>query len=286
MSATPATIPETPAPPATHLLVQLSDTHIRAPGELAYRRVDTAAHLQAAVQAVLRLPQAPLAVLLTGDLVDDGSEAAYAHLCELLAPLRCPLYLMPGNHDERELMRRHFPGQAELQQAGPGDHLQYEVRLPGLRLLTLDTVVPGASHGSLCAQRLAWLDEALAREPDTPTVIAMHHPPFETYLGWMDRIGLREGAPELAAVVARHPQVQRIVCGHLHRSAQRVWAGTLVLTAPSTAHQTWLNLSPGGGDGWGREPPGFLVHAWQRGDDLVTHLAFTQVAEGPYRFRE
>ncbi|MGD9834028.1 MAG: phosphodiesterase [Piscinibacter sp.] len=270
----------------THLLVQFSDTHIRGPGELAYRRVDTAAHLQAAVQAVLRLPQAPLAVLMTGDLVDDGSAAAYAHLRELLAPLRCPLYLLPGNHDERDLMRQTFPEQAVLQQPAPGGFVQYEVALPGLRLLTLDTVVPGASHGSLCAQRLAWLDAALAREPALPTMVAMHHPPFETHLGWMDRIGLLEGGPELAAVLARHTQVQRVVCGHLHRSAQRRWAGTLVQTAPSTAHQTWLSLAPEGGDGWGREPPGFLVHAWRTGDDLVSHLAFNQPSEGPYRFRE
>ncbi len=270
----------------THLLVQLSDLHIRAPGELAYRRVDTATHLRRAVQAVQRLPQAPLAVLLTGDLVDDGSVAAYAHLRELLAPLKCPLYPLPGNHDDREALRTAFPEQAEPQRPGPEGSVQYEVALPGLRLLVLDTVVPEASHGCLCPQRLAWLEQALARAPETPTLIAMHHPPFQTFMGSMDRIGLLQGAPELAAVVARHPQVRRIVCGHLHRSAQCLWADTLVLTAPSTAHQTWLSLAPDGGDGWGREPPGFLVHAWQQGDDLVSHLAFCEAAEGPYRFRD
>ncbi len=269
----------------THLLVQLSDLHIRAPGERAYGRVDTAGHLQTAVQAVLRLPQTPLAVLVTGDLVDDGSAAAYAHLRSLLSPLRCPLYLLPGNHDERESLRQAFPDHPHLQRPGPAGSVQYEVALPGVRLLVVDTVVAQASHGALCEQRLDWLDQALAAEPATPTLIAMHHPPFDTYLGYMDRIGLREGAAGLLALVARHPQVQRIVCGHLHRSMQRLWAGTLVLTAPSTAHQAWLSFGQEGGNGWGREPPGFLVHAWQRGDDLVSHLAFCEPAEGPYRFR-
>lgn len=269
-----------------HLLVQLSDTHICAPGQLAYRRVDTANHLKAAVQAVQRLPQAPLGVLVTGDLVDDGSAAAYTHLRELLAPLQCPLYLLPGNHDDRQRLCEAFPEQAALMKGDPGGFMQYEVVLQGLRLLALDTVVPGNSHGGLCAQRLTWLDEALAREPAMPTMVAMHHPPFDSHLGWMDRIGLQQGAPELARVIARHPQVHRVVCGHLHRSAQRRWAGTLVQTAPSTAHQTWLSLMPEGGDSWGREPPGFLVHAWNTGDDLVSHLAFSQPSEGPYRFRE
>lgn len=268
-----------------HLLVQLSDTHIRAPGELAYGRIDTAAYLRAAVLAVLRLPQQPLAVVLTGDLADDGSAAAYTHLRSLLEPLTCPLYVLPGNHDDRAALRRAFSDQPTLHHASIEDHIQYEVELPGLRLLTLDTVVPEASHGALCTQRLNWLDMQLALHPNMPTLLAMHHPPFETYLGSMDRVGLLHGAVELAAVVARHPQVQRIVCGHLHRSSQSLWAGTLVQTAPSTAHQVWLSLARDGGNGWGLEPPGFLLHAWNNGLDLVSHLAFSRLAEGPYLFR-
>lgn len=273
-----------------HLLAQLSDTHICAPGQRLDPRVDTAAMLADAVAAVQRLPLPPVGLLLSGDLVDDGSPAAYAHLRELLAPWPGPLWPMPGNHDERSALRQAFGDLPELRQTAAEDFIQYEVALPGLRLLALDSTVPGASHGALCTRRLAWLAAALARDATTPVLLALHHPPFQTHLPGMDRIALREGAPELAALVAQHPQVQRIVCGHLHRSVQRVWAGTLVQSAPSTAHQIALALGPGPapapGDGWNLEPPGFLVHAWRvpatPGESLVTHLACTQAAPGPF----
>ncbi len=273
-----------------HLLAQLSDLHICAPGRRLYPRVDTAALLQDAVAAVQRLPVPPLGVLLSGDLVDDGSPAAYSHLRELLAPLTGPLWPLPGNHDERHALRQAFADQPALQQTASEDFIQYEVPLPGLRLLVLDTLVPGASHGALCPRRLAWLAAALARDTTTPVVLALHHPPFDIHVPGMDRIGLRDGRPELAALVAQHPQVQRVVCGHVHRSVQRVWAGTLVQSAPSTAHQIALALglgpAPAPGDGWTLEPPSFLVHAWRQpaapGEALVTHQVFTSAAPGPF----
>jgi 3',5'-cyclic AMP phosphodiesterase CpdA len=130
------------------LLAQLTDLHIREPGRLAYGRLDTAPYLKAAVQAVLALPQRPDAVVLTGDLTDFGRAAEYAHLAELLAPLPMPLYLLPGNHDERVQLRRSFAGHAYL---GESEHVQYNVPLgeSGLRLVALDTVEAGASHGRL-----------------------------------------------------------------------------------------------------------------------------------------
>jgi 3',5'-cyclic AMP phosphodiesterase CpdA len=91
------------------LLAQLSDLHIREPGRLAYGRLDTAPYLAAAVQILLRLPQRPDAVLITGDLCDFGRAAEYRHLAALLAPLPMPVYLMPGNHDERARCARPFP---------------------------------------------------------------------------------------------------------------------------------------------------------------------------------
>lgn len=277
-----------PAPATPQLLVQFSDTHIAPPGRLAYDRVDTAAHLEQAVAAVARLSHAPLAVLVTGDLANHGDDQAYARLRELLSPLPCPVYLMPGNHDDRAALRRAFPGHAYLSADASADadaFIQYEIRWPGLRLLTLDTVVPHVSHGSLCAQRIAWLADRLAQAPDMPTIVAMHHPPFDAFLDYMDRIGLKEGRDALAEVISKHPQVCRVLCGHLHRSVQAHWAGTVVQTAPSTAHQVWLDFSPGGANGFGLEPPGFLVHAWAPGQALVSHLMFSSRFEGPYPFR-
>jgi 3',5'-cyclic AMP phosphodiesterase CpdA len=136
--------------------------------------------------------------------------------------------------------------------------------------VALDTVVPRAGHGSLCAHRLAWLDDTLAAAPEVPTMVAMHHPPFATGIAHMDAIGLREGADGLAAVLRRHPQVERVICGHLHRPIVRRFGGTLAMTVPSTAHQIVLDLRAGGPAAWRMEPPGFAVHTLSDGA-LVSH---------------
>lgn len=267
------------------LLVQLSDTHIRLPGQLAYRRVDTAALLAQAIVSVLALPQAPVAVVVTGDLTDFGRPAEYAHLRALLAPLACPVYLMPGNHDDRAALRRAFPEHDWLQQSGEA-FLQYAVDLGGLRLIALDTSVTKAPHGELGPAHLAWLDAALAADRTTPTIVAMHHPPFATFIGHMDEIGLQQGGRELAAVIARHPQVERIVCGHLHRSIQARFAGTIAMTAPSTAHAVALDLATDAASEFAMQPPGYLVHAWSQTGDVASHLAFSGTFEGPYPFHD
>lgn len=255
-----------------HCLVQLSDLHILPPGRRLHDQVDTAAMLRAAVETLLRLPQPPAAVLLSGDLVDDGSAAAYAHLRELLAPLPCPLLPLAGNHDEREALRAAFADQAALQGEAAAPFLQYEQRLPGLRVLALDTVTPGAAHGELCPQRLAWLAQALQRVPEVPVLLAMHHPPCDTGLLDMDSIALRRGRAELAALLAAHPQVQRVVCGHLHRMVLGACGGRPVISAPSTAHQ--IAFAPGLPEAaqWTLEPPGLLVHLWSAELPLCSHL--------------
>ncbi len=276
---------DAPSPP--RLLVQLSDPHIKSPGALAYGRVDTAAYLQDAVNAINALNVPPVAVLITGDLTDFGRPAEYAHLRQLLQPLRCPVYLMPGNHDDRLALRQAFPSEVQALTSETDDmaaFIQYAIDLGGLQLITLDTTVPGAPHGELCPRRLAWLDARLAAAPNMPAVVAMHHPPFITGIAHMDEIGLREGAKELAELVGRHPQVERVVCGHLHRSIQVRWAGTLAMTAPSTAHQVCLDLDSEGPSAFTMEPPGFLVHAWGSLGRVVSHTLQVGRFPGPFPF--
>ncbi|WP_019654290.1 phosphodiesterase [Variovorax atrisoli] len=268
------------------ILVQLTDLHIREPGRLAYGRIDTAPYLERAVQSVLALRQQPDAVVVTGDLTDFGRAAEYEHLARLLAPLTMPVYLMPGNHDDRDQLRRSFPGRAYLGADGDG-FIQYSVRVGALRLLTLDTCVPHASHGALCEKRLAWLEAQLDACRGEPVVIAMHHPPFETLIGHMDEIGLLEGAEALEALVSRHPNVERIICGHLHRAIDVRFGGTIASTSPAQAHQVCLDLAPDADSAWTLEPPSFRVHAWSaRGRRLVTHLAASGSFEGPYPFHD
>ncbi len=265
-------------------LAQITDPHIREPGRLAYGRINTAPYLERAVRSLLALHQRPDALVLTGDLTDFGRAAEYAHLAELLAPLGdLPVYLLPGNHDERQQLRSSFPTHAYLQ--GEGEFVQYSARVGPLRLIALDTVAPGQSHGVLCGERLAWLERELAACQGEPVVIAMHHPPFRTLIGHMDKIGLLAGAPELEAIVARHANVERIICGHLHRAIDVRFGGTIASTCPAPGHQVALDLQPEAPSAWMLEPPAFRVHAWD-GQRLVSHLAASGIFEGPYPFHE
>ena len=275
----------------TTFLVQLTDTHIREPGRLAYGRIDTAPYLRAAVASVLALRQRPDAVVITGDLVDFGRPAEYAHLAELLAPLDMPVHLLPGNHDDRAELRRAFPNDAGLagqgaEWAGEGDFIQYSVAVGGLRLIALDTSVPGAPYGLLCAERLAWLEAELLRRAHQPVVLAMHHPPFGTLIGHMDAIGLREGGPALEALIRRFPNVERVICGHLHRAIEVRFGGSIAATAPGPAHQVALDLRPEAPSEWMLEPPAFRVHALPVGGRLVSHLAPIGEFAGPYPFHD
>jgi 3',5'-cyclic AMP phosphodiesterase CpdA len=251
------------------LICQITDLHIKAGRRRAYGVVDTAGMLETCVAAIGRLHPRPDVVVATGDLVDYGRDDEYALLRELLAPLDMPLYLLPGNHDGRDALRRAFPGHRWLR--ADADFVQYAIDDHPVRLVAIDTQVPGHGHGELCPQRLEWLDRTLAVRPDAPTVVLMHHPPFATGIGHMDLIGLA-GADGLARVVARHPQVERLLCGHLHRPIHARFAGTVASVCPSPAHQVALDLAPGTRDDFVLEPPGYQLHRWD-GATLVTHTA-------------
>ena len=271
-------------------LVQISDTHIREAGRLAYRKVDTAEWLEMTIASVLALRQPPDAVVVTGDLVDFGRPVEYARLRDLLAPLTMPLYVMPGNHDDRERLREAFPEHhwlaPSLRLADGAAPIQYAVRIGPLHLVTLDTVAPGQSHGELCDARLDWLEATLAERVGEPVIVAMHHPPFTTLIGHMDKIGLKSGIPRLAGILARHPNVERVICGHLHRAIDVRFGGTIAATCPGPAHQVTLDLDPEAASTFTMEPPGFRIQAWTPATGVVTHLAASGRFDGPYPFHE
>ena len=154
------------------LIAQISDTHIKANGRLAYGIVDTAGMLRSCIEHIVRMPTQPDVMLLTGDLVDLGRPEEYALLQELLAPLKMPLYLVAGNHDERTALRQAFTGPGFDYLAQADEFLQYAVDLGPVRLLVMDTVVPLEGRGALCEQRLSWLDRRLAEDtrPNDPEV--------------------------------------------------------------------------------------------------------------------
>jgi 3',5'-cyclic AMP phosphodiesterase CpdA len=252
------------------LLAQISDTHVVSAGRFLFGRIDTAGHLAAAVRHLNGLRPRPDFVVVSGDLVDRGAPEEYANFRRIISALEIPFSLMPGNHDDRAPLRAAFADHGYW--PADGTFLHYAIEHLPLRLICLDTLVPGESGGMMCSERLAWLAARLDEAPGRPTVIAMHHPPFATGLAGMDAAGCANGAA-LGALVARHPQVERIVCGHVHRSMSIRWHGTLVTTVPSTAHQVALDLAESAPVSWVTEPPACHLHLWQPGSGLVTHLS-------------
>jgi 3',5'-cyclic-AMP phosphodiesterase len=244
------------------VVVQLSDPHIGADWEGR----DPAAALNAAIEQVIALDLRPAAVLMTGDVAEHGDSAEYELALELLAPLGEPLHVLPGNHDDRAELRRRF----ELPGAG-AEPVRYAADAGPLRVALVDTTIPGADGGELSAAQLGWLEGEL--DAGAPTVIAMHHPPLWTGLPAADAMGLPAAErTALTGVVARRPNVLRIVAGHFHRTITGELGGRAVLVAPSTYMQgrfdlesTAIALAP-------EEPAGFAVHVL--GDDgaLASHV--------------
>lgn len=267
------------------LLAQISDLHIKRPGALAYRRVDTAAALGRCVARLNALAPRPDAVVITGDLVDHGSVDEYRYLKTLLEPLAMPYYLLVGNHDERGALREVFGEHAHLR-AG-GEFVHYAVDIGPLHLIALDSQVPQQSGGQLCEARLAWLEAALDAARDKPVVVALHHPPFVSGIGHMDRQRLDAvSAERLAALVSRHANVERVICGHVHRPIFTRFAGTIASAVPAPAHQVALDLREDAPSAFRLEPAAFALHRYDRATGLVTHHAYVDEGDGPYPFYE
>ncbi len=263
------------------ILVQLTDLHVRPKGLPAYRVAETNMLTERALRAVRNLQVTPDAIVISGDLTDNGLPAEYEVLAEMLKRLvSVPVYVIPGNHDRRGELKS---GLAAL----PGvnddaEFVHYTVEDLPFRLVMLDTVVPGGSHGLLCPARLDWLERQLAAKPHKPTVIVMHHPPFVCGIRHMDGINLRN-ADAFVAVVARHRQVQRILCGHHHRPINAAVAHTIASIAPSVAHQVEFDLSDDPGS-WNLEPPAFQVHIDVGAGSLVSHTVYVENYPGPFPF--
>ncbi len=258
-------------------ILQLTDLHVRPKGMAAYRVCESTMMTERALRAAAHLQ--PDVVIITGDLTDCGLASEYVLLAKLLErTLPMPVYAIPGNHDRREPMLEHI--EAARQEGG---FIQYAVNAGPVRLVMLDTVVPGAGHGSLDGGRLEWLDRTLAAAPDRPTMVAMHHPPFLCGIAHMDRINLLDHAA-FATVIARHKQVQRIVCGHHHRPVVTQVAHAVASISPSVAHQVEFDLDAAAPPAFVLEPPGFQLHVWSDASGFVSHGVMVESYPGPFPF--
>jgi 3',5'-cyclic-AMP phosphodiesterase len=262
------------------LIAHISDLHIRPRGQLAYGVSETNGMAERAIHALLRLDPAPDCLLITGDLTDCGLDEEFALLTALLDRLPFPVFAIPGNHDRREPFRRAFSAAGYLPATGP---LDFTVEVGGIRIIGLDTLVPGKSHGELAETSLAFLNEALSEASSMPTMIMIHHPPFDTGIAHMDAIRLLAGGEELERIIAAHRQVQRLLCGHVHRAIQTLFGRTIAQIAPSVGHQVTFDLNHDGPSSFVLEPPAFLIHRLE-GASITSHHVMVDRAPGPFPF--
>jgi len=269
------------------LIAQISDFHLKPKGMLAYDRAETAAPLRRAVDHINALNPRPDVVLVTGDMVDEGASESYSEAKKLLSPLIPPIYFVPGNHDHKTELRRVFPDHAYLDQGVEEQGRKYicfAVDDFPVRIIGLDTVTPGDHGGGLGPARLAWLDETLALRPKAPTVIFMHHPPFASGIGHMD-MEIFAGREEFAAIIGNYPNVERVLCGHVHRPVIRRFAGTIASIGPGIGMQLVLDLRQEAPSAFILEPPAVMLHLWTDlwGEPtLLTHISIIEDQPGQY----
>jgi 3',5'-cyclic AMP phosphodiesterase CpdA len=254
---------EYPAP--ERILLHVSDTHLRAGGSRLFGAVDGAQRLSRALDAVEASGVRPDALIFTGDLADLGEPDAYRDLRDLVEPLAermgAQVLWVMGNHDDRAAFRTGLLGQL------PGtDTIDRVDELDGLRVITLDSTVPGHHHGELTDGQLEWLGDALATPAPLGTILAMHHPPVPSLLPLAASVELLDQSR--FADVVRGTDVRAIIAGHLHYSTFATFAGIPVSVASSTCYAQDLTVPTGGTRPQDGAQAFNLVHVY---DDTIVH---------------
>lgn len=262
------------------LLAQMTDLHIKDKGKLAYNRVDTAKHVKNTIQHINNfIPQID-AVIISGDLTDNGTMAEYEYTKSLLNQLNMPYYLVPGNHDQRKNLYDSFHSSGYFMS---DQYIHYSIDNFPLRLIGLDTLVEQEPHGYLPQSSLNWLDKQLNEQPQKPTLIFMHHPPFKTGIEHMDVQNLIN-AEEFTKLIDKHNCVKQVACGHVHRAIQTVINSTIYSIAPNAAHATVLNLGFDAQPCFTLEPAALQLFQLDEQNKLTSHISYIGNFDGPHPY--
>lgn len=249
------------------LVAQISDTHI-----LTKASDHPAAQLRADClrRAVADINEhKPDVVIFTGDTVQHGDPDEYARLRALLEPLQAPLYFVPGNRDDKKAMRAAFADYAFVTQGD--EFLHYTIEDQDIRFVAIDSTLAGERKGRFCEKRQAWLDRVLGEQPERPTVLFIHHPPFDVGDHYVGGYRIPEEAQALEEIVSRHSQVVALLCGHVHWPIEREWAGTQARIMPSIA----VDVRKGVDEDEAQGRPIYMLHRWD-GDRFTSKFELAQ----------
>ena len=259
------------------IIVQISDTHITAWDQKVLNVAATAENLAVCISHINQLEPSADVVLVTGDLTNDGSLVEAEQSASLLSKLNCPYFVVPGNHDSRQVLWPIFDDQACPKNSQGFIH--FVVDDYAIRLIGLDTLDQGKPGGKLSKKSIKWLDNRLAEDTEKPTIIFMHHPPVKCGVLETDIDGFI-GADYLANVIKKYDNIERILCGHIHMQTHIRWHSTVITTAPaSTGMRIEVDLSLEKPSQFILEPPSYLLHYWTPDKNLVTHTIIVQETE-------
>lgn len=222
-------------------IVVLTDLHI-TPGNQLLIGIDPKERLALAVDHINRTQSDAELVIITGDLTHFGDAESYQTLRSILANLIVPVKILVGNHDIRENFVAAFP----TSETDSNGFVQFVTQLGGYKLIGLDSMnaprLEGTRHGAgyLGAQRLSFLSDALANEPQTPAILFMHHPAFDVGFPGMDAIKLLDPEPFYQAI--KNHDVRMIVFGHVHRGLSVSWRGIQAVGYRSLVDQMPFDL--------------------------------------------
>jgi 3',5'-cyclic-AMP phosphodiesterase len=253
------------------ILAQLTDPHVLEPGEEQF--LDNNAMLAEAIDSLNAERPRPDVVVGSGDLTNWARAGQYAELTELIGHLDLPFLPMVGNHDDRDGMRKTFPDTPWAD----AEHASWVTDVDGITLVGLDTTDPGQHGGAFDEDRRTWLEASLDSSSG-PVILILHHPPFDTHVGWMDEFGF-SGVDDLRRVIAEHPSlIMRILCGHLHRPVVTTVAGVTTSVCLSTVHHVALDLGPESEPALIRDPRGYQLHVVDA-HGVVSHTRYIDTGE-------
>ncbi|WP_051297763.1 phosphodiesterase [Brevibacterium album] len=225
--------PQHPEP--SHTILHISDTHFVEDDALLHDKVDSDANLARLFDGLRKSSIAPDALVFTGDLADAGQPDAYRRLRALVEPVcadyGAELIWIMGNHDARPEFRSGLLDLDPTQE--PVDRV-FDVA--GLRVIALDSTVPGRHHGELTDAQLEWLAEELASPAEHGTLIGLHHPPVPSMLGLLPLVELKE--QHRLAEVIEGTDVRGVLGGHLHYSTTSTFAGGIPVSVASATCYT------------------------------------------------